>query len=178
MLWGLKRRRAARARQCRMSADLCANTQGGTLDLVVLITAPPPPPPPPPPEEGEEAEEVEPPPEPSEEEKAEREEFLAQGRAREKAFVDLQALVGTETNAQSTRSHKIVANVCFDTLQLTAADPEAETYCNAEVCDSVKRGLLYAKSNLLHALISRKETYCVLAFRDMRGAKRARFRKN
>ncbi len=145
-----------RARQCRICADLCANSQGGTLDLVVLISAPPPPPPPPPPEEGEEAEEAEPPPEPSEEEKAEREAFLSEGRDREKVFADLQALVCTETNAQSARSHKIVANVCFDTLQLTAADPEAETYCNAEVRDSVTRGLLCAKRNVLCASMSRK----------------------
>ena len=108
-----------------------ASLEGGTLDLVVLVTAPPPPPPLPP-ADGEEAA-AEPPPEPSEEEKAATEQLLAEGRAREKLFADFQEFVRVETTAQSGRcSHKLVANVCFDTLELVASDPAAGTYCDAE----------------------------------------------
>ena len=107
-----------------------ASLEGGTLDLVVLVTAPPPLPLPP--ADGEEAA-AEPPPEPSEEEKAATEQFLAQGRAREKLFADFQEFVRVETTAQSERcSHKLLANVCFDTLELVPSDPAAGTYCDAE----------------------------------------------
>jgi len=88
-------------------------------------------------EEEEEAEAAEPPPEPSDEEKAEKEAFLAAGRAREILFVHLQDMCGVETAVGSLRSHNILADVCFDTLRLTATEPEAEEYCNAEVCDDV-----------------------------------------
>jgi len=127
-------------RQCPPidESDHVACNQGGALDCVFLITAPPPPPPPPTPvEEEEEAEAAEPPPEPSDEEKAEKEAFLAAGRAREILFVHLQDMCGVETAVGSLRSHKILADVCFDTLRLTATEPEAEEYCNAEVCDDV-----------------------------------------
>jgi len=115
-------------------AAIEASLEGGTLDYIVLLTAPPPPPPKPEPEEGDEAagEAAEPPPEPSEEEKAEREQFLAEGRQREQLFADLQILVATETSAQSSRSHKVLANVCFDTMQLAATEPDDEAYCDAD----------------------------------------------
>ena len=109
-------------------ATMSCAVEGGTPDCVILVTAPPPPPPPAPPEEsGEEAPPAEDPaPEPTEEEKLAEAQFLAEGRAREQVFADFTALVTREG------VHKTLANIAFDSLQLTAKTPDAEGYCNAE----------------------------------------------
>ena len=98
-------------------STLEATLEGGALDCVMLVTAPPRP------MDGQDAAPL---PDLSEENQAALDSFRAEGRQRENIFHAFQAMAVRESPRQ-----KVLADVCFHTLQLTAMEEGAEVAADA-----------------------------------------------